>query len=67
MWTARHHAYLSGLQMSPGCHALTNDTSVPISRLAENINASVAEVEAAGLPYFSVGHVGDGNFHMAYV
>jgi D-lactate dehydrogenase (cytochrome) len=67
LWAARHHAYLSGLQMRPGCRAVTTDTCVPISRLAENINASIAEVEAAGLPYFIVGHVGDGNFHMAYL
>lgn len=67
LWTARHHAYLSGLQMRPGCRAVTTDTCVPISRLAENINASIEEVEAAGLPYFIVGHVGDGNFHMAYL
>jgi D-lactate dehydrogenase (cytochrome) len=67
LWAARHHAYLSGLQMRPGCRAVTTDTCVPISRLAENINASIAEVEAAGLPYFVVGHVGDGNFHMAYL
>jgi len=67
LWTARHHAYLSGLQLRPGCRAVTTDTCVPISRLAENIEASIAEVEAAGLPYFIVGHVGDGNFHMAYL
>ena len=67
LWTARHHAYLSGLQMRPGCRAVTTDTCVPISRLAENINASITDVEAAGLPYFIVGHVGDGNFHMAYL
>ena len=67
LWTARHHAYLSGLQMRPGCRAVTTDTCVPISRLAENINASIDEVEAAGLPYFIVGHVGDGNFHLAYL
>jgi len=67
LWTARHHAYLSGLQMRPGCRAVTTDICVPISRLAEIIDASVAEVQAAGLPYFIVGHVGDGNFHMAYL
>lgn len=67
LWTARHHSYLSGLQMKPGCRAVTTDTCVPISRLAESINESVKEVEASGLPYFIVGHVGDGNFHLAYL
>lgn len=67
LWTARHHAYLSALQMRPGCRCVTTDTCVPISRLAESIQASVEEVEESGLPYFIVGHVGDGNFHMGYL
>lgn len=67
LWAARHHAYLSALQMKPGCRCVTTDTCVPISRLAESIHASVAEVEASGLLYFIVGHVGDGNFHMGYL
>ncbi|TDP72486.1 FAD-binding oxidoreductase [Roseateles toxinivorans] len=67
LWTARHHAYLSALQTRPGCRCVTTDTCVPISRLAESINESVAEVEAEGLPYFIVGHVGDGNFHLGYL
>lgn len=67
LWRARHHAYWSGLQLHPGCKALTTDVCVPISRLAECVNDSLAEVEADGLPYFVVGHVGDGNFHIAYL
>jgi D-lactate dehydrogenase (cytochrome) len=67
LWAARHHAYLSGLQTKPGCRSVTTDVCVPISRLAEIINASVAEVEESGLAYFIVGHVGDGNFHIAYL
>jgi D-lactate dehydrogenase (cytochrome) len=67
LWTARHHAYFAGLQTRPGCRTVTTDTCVPISRLAEGINESVAEVDAAGLPYYIVGHVGDGNFHLAYL
>ncbi len=67
LWTARHHAYLSALQTRPGCRAVTTDCCVPISRLAECIDATVAEVDASGLPYFIVGHVGDGNFHVGYL
>jgi FAD/FMN-containing dehydrogenase len=67
LWTARHHAYFAGMQMRPGCRTVTTDTCVPISHLAECLLATVAEVEASGLPYYIVGHVGDGNFHVAYL
>ncbi|MBW4048958.1 MAG: FAD-binding protein, partial [Proteobacteria bacterium] len=67
LWKARHHAYFSALQMRPGCRSVTTDTCVPISKLAESINLTVAEADAAGLPYFIVGHVGDGNFHVGYL
>src|SRR5262249_33682442 len=67
LWTARHHAYLPALQMRPGCRAVTTDTCVPISRLAEQVTRALAEAEEAGMPHFIVGHVGDGNFHIAYL
>jgi len=67
LWTARHQAYFAALQMRPGCRCLSTDTCVPISQLAVSINESVSEAEAAGLPYWIVGHVGDGNFHLSYL
>jgi D-lactate dehydrogenase (cytochrome) len=67
LWTARHQAYFAALQLRPGCRSLSTDTCVPISALAESINTSVDEAEAAGLPYWIVGHVGDGNFHLSYL
>ncbi len=67
LWTARHNAYFAGVQSRPGCRAITTDACVPISRLADNVLAAVAEADAAGIPYFMVGHVGDGNFHMGYL
>ena len=67
LWTARHHAYFAGLQLKPGCNAVTTDTCVPISRLAECLIETVAQVDSSGLPYFIVGHVGDGNFHVCYL
>ena len=67
LWAARHKAYFAALQTRPGCRCLATDTCVPISHLAESINESVAEAEAAGIPYWVVGHVGDGNFHLSYL
>jgi D-lactate dehydrogenase (cytochrome) len=67
LWTARHQAYFAALQTRPGCRCQSSDTCVPISRLAESINESVAEAEASGIPYWIVGHVGDGNFHLSYL
>ena len=63
LWTARHHAYLSALQMRPGCRCITTDTCVPISRLAECVDETKRDIEASGLIAPIVGHVGDGNFH----
>ena len=67
LWTARHNAYFAAIQSRPGCRAISTDTCVPISRLADCLLESVAEVDASGLPYFLVGHVGDGNFHFGYL
>ncbi len=67
LWTARHNAYFAAIQSRPGCRAISTDTCVPISRLADCLLDSVAETDASGLPYFLVGHVGDGNFHFGYL
>ena len=67
LWAARHQSYFAALQTRPGCRCQSSDTCVPISRLAESINDSVDEAEASGIPYWIVGHVGDGNFHLSYL
>ena len=64
LWTARHNAYFAGLQLRPGCRASTTDVCVPISRLAECIDAATKDLEKASFPSTIVGHVGDGNFHV---
>ena len=64
LWTARHNAYFAGLQLRPGCRASTTDVCVPISRLAECIDAATKDLEKASFPTTIVGHVGDGNFHV---
>ena len=67
LWTARHNAYFAAIQSKPGCRAISTDTCVPISRLADCLLDSVREADESGLPYFIVGHVGDGNFHFGYL
>jgi len=67
LWTARHNAHFASLQSRPGSRAIITDTCVPISRLAESILESIAEADATGIPYYLVGHVGDGNFHFGYM
>ncbi|KAF4530253.1 hypothetical protein B566_EDAN018411 [Ephemera danica] len=67
LWTARHKAYFAAMQMHPGCRTVTTDTCVPISKLAECVVQAKHEAQAAGLDHYIVGHVGDGNFHIAYL
>ena len=67
LWAARHNAYFAAIQSRPGCRAISTDTCVPISKLADCLLDSIAEVDATSIPYFLVGHVGDGNFHFGYL
>ncbi|MCW8921389.1 MAG: FAD-binding oxidoreductase, partial [Sedimenticola sp.] len=65
LWKARHDAYPSALQLQPGTRAITTDVCVPISRLAECIRETRKDIDAASMPIVMLGHVGDGNFHLA--
>ena len=65
LWNARHAAYFAMLQLKPGCRAVTTDVCVPISRLAECVVETEQDLIASTLPCPIVGHVGDGNFHVA--
>ncbi len=64
LWQARHDAYWAAFTLRPGSKALATDACVPISRLAECVTETVADVEESGLIAPVVGHVGDGNFHL---
>jgi D-lactate dehydrogenase (cytochrome) len=63
LWDARHKAYFACLQARPGGRALSTDTCVPISRLADSINGARRILDTASFPTMLLGHVGDGNFH----
>ncbi len=64
LWKARHDAYWAGLALRPGARGLSTDVCVPISRLADCIGETEADIAECGLVAPIVGHVGDGNFHV---
>jgi D-lactate dehydrogenase (cytochrome) len=63
LWKMRHDAYLAILASRPGARAIVTDVCVPISRLAEAVAETQADIEASPIPGPILGHVGDGNFH----
>jgi D-lactate dehydrogenase (cytochrome) len=50
LWAARHNAYFAAIQSRPGCRAISTDTCVPISRLADCLLESIDEADASGIP-----------------
>ena len=64
LWKARHDVYYATRALRPGSSIVTTDVCVPISRLAECIVATRAEIDRERFPAVIVGHVGDGNFHV---
>jgi D-lactate dehydrogenase (cytochrome) len=64
LWQARHDAYWAACALRPGAKVFVSDVCVPISRLAECIVATQADIAESRLISPIVGHVGDGNFHM---
>ena len=65
LWAARHNAYYAQQALRPGARGYVTDACVPISRLAEAILETVADLEESDLLAPLVGHVGDGNFHLS--
>lgn len=65
LWRARHDAAYAGLALRPGSKMWVTDACVPISRLAECILETRRDIDDSGMLAPLVGHVGDGNFHLA--
>ena len=67
LWKMRHDAYFATIAIRKGGKMFTTDICVPISRLADCIVESKKDAAGASFPTTVVGHVGDGNFHMAFI
>ena len=65
LWQARHDALYANIALRPGCKVWATDVCVPISRLAQCIAQTKIDMAKASFPIALVGHVGDGNFHLA--
>ena len=64
LWQARHDVYWANLTLRPGKSMFATDVCVPLSRLAECVAETHADIKEMGLIAPVVGHVGDGNFHV---
>ena len=64
LWEARHNAAFSNFQLRPGASIVATDVCVPISRLADCVTQTQADIAESRILAPIVGHVGDGNFHL---
>jgi len=67
LWQARHDAHYATMARRPGARVWATDVCVPISQLAQCIAETRADIERSSLMAGMVGHVGDGNFHVAFL
>lgn len=67
VWQVRHDALPAAQALRPDAYTWSTDVCVPIAHLAQCITETQADIEASGLVAPIAGHVGDGNFHLAFV
>ena len=67
LWHARHNAYFAMKAQKPGADGISTDVCVPISKLAQAMDDTIADVESNGWQAPIVGHVGDGNYHVLFL
>ncbi|HCF74366.1 MAG TPA: FAD-binding oxidoreductase, partial [Gammaproteobacteria bacterium] len=67
LWQARHDVAYACKAMRPQAQIWATDVCVPISRLAECITETQADIKASRLLAPIAGHVGDGNFHLCLI
>jgi D-lactate dehydrogenase (cytochrome) len=64
LWRARHNIHYAIMGMRPNGRVWSTDVCVPISALTRCMTETQPDLEAASFFIATVGHVGDGNFHL---
>jgi D-lactate dehydrogenase (cytochrome) len=64
LWEARHNAAMANFTLRPGAAMVATDVCVPISRLADCVTETQADIAESRIVAPIVGHIGDGNFHL---
>ena len=67
LWQARHDSFFATKAIKPGWELYLGDICVPISKLAESIVAAREDIDNSPFTGQIIGHVGDGNYHTAYI
>jgi D-lactate dehydrogenase (cytochrome) len=65
LWEARHHVAFAIAARSPGKSAMATDVAVPLSELPAAVEFARERADARARDAAIIGHVGDGNFHVA--
>jgi D-lactate dehydrogenase (cytochrome) len=65
LWEARHSVAFAVMATAPGKKHKATDVAVPLSELPAAIAVGRAAVEREGITAGILGHVGDGNYHLA--
>jgi D-lactate dehydrogenase (cytochrome) len=67
LWEARHHVAHALLAGGRGRQLMSTDVCVPLSELPGAIGVARKLVDGLGMPAAILGHVGDGNYHVAFL
>lgn len=67
LWQARHDAAYAVMATAPGKKAKSTDICVPLSSLPGAIRHAQEVVDKLGIEAGVSGHVGDGNYHVAFM
>ncbi|WP_337035864.1 FAD-binding oxidoreductase [Mesorhizobium sp. CCNWLY176] len=67
LWNARHNVHYAVQAMRPQAKVWSTDVCVPISSLGPCIAETQKDIASASFFISTVGHVGDGNFHLGLV